>query len=372
MRIGRSRRTTRWLAGFAGLAVAAGGALLIARPAGAATTVTAELSLSGVVTTNSPVGGSVVGIHPGDSVDFKAAPAGISAQGLNKLGINVSGLLGALTGSLVGYQVVLNPGSLPGVTRPVTLGPCGGRSDLKINFPNTGTYNFTWSASSVTVVPVFGCSVNKLALNGNQLRSAGIAFNASNQWVGKVVVAVNPPAGGLSIQLPKVSAAPKVGGVQLPRVGLPGATLPTVPVTPPSLSPGLPSKAPPGGSSAGGINYRPPGGLIEDSVVPKGYGCCDQGSGHAPDAALNSVLLNGLRGGHGAVPGDLNGSTAPFSANKNGAPAAVPNRAGKSIDMASSKPPAGQMPVLLAILAIIALSLVTATYARQYLMRRSG
>lgn len=370
MRIGRSRRTARWLAGFAGLAVAAGGVLLIARPAGASTTVTAELSLSGVVTGSSPVGGSVVGIHPGDSVDFKAAPAGISAQGLDKLGINVSGLLGSLTGSLVGYQVTLYPGSLPGVTSPVRLGPCGGQSDLKVNFPSAGTYNFSWSAASVTVVPVFGCSVNKLDLNGNQLRSAGIALNGSNQWVGKVVAATNPPAGGISVQLPKVGVSPKVGGVQLPRVGLPGATLPTVPVNPPSLSSGLPSKAHSGASSSG-INYRPPGGLIQDSVVPKGYGCCDQG-GHAPDAALNSVLLNGLPGGHGAVPGDLSGSVAPGSAGKNGAPAAVPDRARKPVDVASSKAVAGQMPVLLAILAIIALSLVTATYARQYLTRRSG
>jgi len=49
MRIGRSRHTTRILAGVAGLGVAAG-AVIIAHPAGATTTVPAQLALSGVVT----------------------------------------------------------------------------------------------------------------------------------------------------------------------------------------------------------------------------------------------------------------------------------------------------------------------------------
>jgi hypothetical protein len=38
----------------------------------------------------------------------------------------------------------------------------------------------------------------------------------------------------------------------------------------------------------------------------------------------------------------------------------------------ANKAPAAQMPVLLAIIAIIALSLVTATYARLFLLRRNG
>jgi hypothetical protein len=42
----------------------------------------------------------------------------------------------------------------------------------------------------------------------------------------------------------------------------------------------------------------------------------------------------------------------------------------KSVGLTSNKPPAAQLPVLLAIIAIIALSLVTATYARLYMLRR--
>ena len=43
----------------------------------------------------------------------------------------------------------------------------------------------------------------------------------------------------------------------------------------------------------------------------------------------------------------------------------------RHVDLAANKAPAAQMPVILAIIAIIALSLVTATYARLFLLRRN-
>ncbi|HEY7050397.1 MAG TPA: hypothetical protein VH373_24490, partial [Jatrophihabitantaceae bacterium] len=104
--------------------------------------------------------------------------------------------------------------------------------------------------------------------------------------------------------------------------------------------------------------------------VPKGYGP-NEGSGHNPDVALNSVLLNGLHGGSGAVPNSLSGGAVADGSGGDAAPP-VPLRSGQPIDLAANRAPAGQMPVLLAILAIIALSLVTATYARLYLMRRTA
>jgi hypothetical protein len=362
MPIGRPRRRTRWLAGIAGFGVGAS-AVLFAQPAQASTTVTAQLALTGIVTGTSPTGGSVVGIRPGDSVDLKAAPAGLSTEGLNNLGIPVGDVLGSIAGSLLGYQVVVHlPAAFPGGKRDVKLGPCGGRSDLNVEFPNLGTYGFTWSAYSVTALPLAGCTVNPLTLDGNQLRQAGVALNADNQWVGKVVVATDPPAGGLAVQLPGVSVAPNVAGAALPSVGVPGASVPTVPVTPPSVSPAMPSgssqPAPSGSSSnSGSINDTPPGSMIHDSVVPKVYGCCDEGGGHKPDAGPNSVELNGLGGGTGAVPHKL-GATP------------VPTRSGQPNDMAAKTPPAG-VPVLLAIVAIVALSVVTATYARLCLTRRN-
>jgi hypothetical protein len=54
-------------------------------------------------------------------------------------------------------------------------------------------------------------------------------------------------------------------------------------------------------------------------------------------------------------------------------PTAAPSSsAPKQVELAANPAPSAQMPVLLAIVAIIALSLVTATYARLYLLRRNG
>ena len=369
MRIGRSGRTARWLAGAVGLGVAVG-TVVIAHPAGASTTVPTQLAFSGLATTSSPLGGSVVGIHPGDSVDLKAATA--PTQGLNALGFPLGDVLGGVLSALTGYQVVLHlPATFPGGKRDVKLGACGAAPDLKVAFPTKGTYNFTWSAYSVNLLCLF--PGNPITLDGNEAKKVGIELNATNQWVGKIVVATDPPSGGLALQLPGVSVSPKVGGVSLPQVGLPGVNTGTLPVSLPSAGLGLPTPTPtpstPSGGSSGGINYTPPPGSIQDSVMPKGYGTPDDNL-HSPDSALNSVLQNGLRGGTGVVPNDLSGGSGAAAP---GAPGAVPApqpRTGQPIDLAASKAPAGQMPVLLAILAIIALSLVTATYARLYLMRR--
>jgi hypothetical protein len=363
MPVGRPGRGAWWLAGIAGFGVAAG-AVLVAQPAEASTTVTAQLALTGIVTGMSPIGGSVVGVHPGDSVDLTAAPAGLSTQGLNNLGIPLGDVLGSIAGNLVGYQVVVHlPATFPGGKRDVTLGPCGGRSDLRVGFSNPGTYDFTWSAYSVTALPLLGCRINPLTLDGRQLSQAGIALDAGNRWVGKIVVATNPPAGGIAVQLPAVSVAPSLGPVQLPSVGRPGANLPTV--APTTVSPGLPSstgRPASFGNSAnsGGTNGTPSGGTSEASVVPDR--CCDEVRAHNPDAGPDAVLLNGLGGGTGAVPhepGVGSGATP------------VPTRGGEPADLAARTPPA-EVPVLLAILAIIALSVVTATYARLYLIRRQA
>jgi hypothetical protein len=145
---------------------------------------------------------------------------------------------------------------------------------------------------------------------------------------------------------------------------MPGSTLPTLRAQLPSSS-----LAPPGSSSSKpasapsipspGSDYPPPQQPIKDRVVPEGYGP-DTSGGHAPDA-LNSVLLNGLSG-ETAVSGGRSGAGALA-----GVP--VPTQGARPIDLAGIKAPAG-LPALLAIIAIVALSLVTAMYARLYLMRR--
>lgn len=358
-----SARTGRWIAAGTGLGVAVA-AVMTGAPASVAATVPAQLALTGVVTGSSPVGGSLIGVHPGDRVDFTAAPAGVSAQGLKSLGIPLGDVLGSLVGQVTGYQVVLHlPTGFPGGRRDVRLGPCGGRSDLKVSFATAGRYTFTWSAYAVTVLPLVGtCTLNTLRLDGNQLAKAGIALNASNHWVGQVVAADDPPAGGLSVQIPAVGARPSVPGVgALPSVGVSGATLPSIPVSPPTLGPPEPAHSPTssGGPPNGGIavDYTPHGPSVEDQAVPKGYG----GGGSGP---TNPGLPGPLSDGSRAVSA-LEPIGKPFAGAKH-----VPLRKGQRIDLAATKAPAGRMPVMLAILAIVALSLVTATYARLHLLRR--
>jgi hypothetical protein len=352
MRIARPPRATRWLAAAVGLGVAVA-VVIIARPAGASTTVNAQLAFSGVVTQTSPTGGSVVGIHPGDSVDFK--PATVPTEGLDALGFSLGDILGNVLNLATGYQVVMHlPSTFPGGKRDVKLGACGGKSDLKVAFPTAGTYNFTWSAYSVNLL----CLTSPITLDGNAAKDAGIALNSSNQWVGKVVAATDPPAGGISVQLPAVSASPDVGGVQLPPVGEPGATLPTITTGGSGSSP-TPAPNEPGGGSGTRIDYQQPGQSVQDRVVPHGYG--GDGRAEAVNQALIGDLANGIAQ-NGASGQALAGPAAK------GNPATT---AGQPINLAANKAPAGQMPVLLSILAIIALSLVTATYARLYLLRRN-
>ena len=357
MRIGRPPRATRWLAAAIGLGVAVT-VVLIARPAGASTTVNAQLAFSGVVTQASPTGGSVVGIHPGDAVDFK--PATVPTQGLDALGFSLGDILGGVLNSLTGYQVVLHlPSTFPGGQRDVKLGACGGKSDLKVTFPTAGTYNFTWSAYSVNLLCLL--PGNPITLDGNAAKDAGIALNASNQWMGQVVAATDPPAGGISIQLPAVSASPEVGPVQLPPVGEPGATLPTITTGAGSGSSPTPAAGEPSGGSGTRIDYQQRGQSVQDRVVPHGYG----GDGRA--LAVNQALIGDLANGTGAGQNGAGGQALAGNA-ASGSPATT---AGQPINLAANKAPAGQMPVLLSILAIIALSLVTATYARLYLLRRN-
>jgi hypothetical protein len=362
MQTGRSG-IAPWLAGAVGLGVVVG-TVLIAGPADASTTVTAQLDLSGVVTTSSPAGGSTVGIHPGDSVDFK--PATVPTQGLNSHGLPLGDVLGGVLSSVTGYQVVLHlPSTFPGGERDVKLGACSSQKDLRVSFPKTGTYGFTWSAYAVNLLCL--TPGEGITLDGNAAKQHGIALNAQSQWIGKVVAAATPPPGGLSVQIPGVSAAPKVGGAPLPTVGVPGATLPTLPASLPSTGPGLPgssSSGPAGATSSPspGIDYAPPGRSVEDQVVPKGYGPDIRG-GHVPDV-LDSELLNGTSGAGATVPGDGAADGAPGDM-------PVATHSARPIDLAANRAPAG-LVALLGIIAIVALSLVTAMYARLYLIRRQA
>jgi hypothetical protein len=244
-------------------------------------------------------------------------------------------------------------------------GPCAGKPDLPITFPTAGTYNFTWNIQYVLPV-LLGCKSNGISNSDlNLLKGIGVALNAQNQWVGQIVVATHPPTGGIGIQLPGIKVAPSLPVVgQLPTVSVPNIdvqgslTIPTLP----SIGGGK-GGGPGGGGGGGGSGGQGGGGGGGDCVpcvVMPQVGLGGPGA-VGPDANTVTQIGQGLTepsplpGNHGTVPT---------------APAPKTPSTNKHLDFAANKAPAAQMPVILAIVAIIALSLVTATYARLFLLRR--
>jgi hypothetical protein len=355
--------TVRRIVGAAtATAVATGAALLLAPTAQAGTTVKAQLALSGVVTATAPAGGSVVGVHPGDAVSFEAAT--VPTAGLDALG--VGSLLGGVLSPITGYQVTLIPGTgFPGSHTPVVLG-YGAKASYALTFPTKGTFNFSWTATSLKPLALV-----RAPLDGNQLAQAGIKLNAKGEWVGQVVVADNPPAGGISVQLPGVSASPRLPVVgQLPGVGLPGVITPTLPglggLT--GLLPGGSGAPTPGGGTPTpshsatdpALNYRPPGQSLGDLVVPHGYGGGNgAASNYVPPGLSNAIVAPGTN----FVTGQPGTSAKPSTAT---------GAHSKTVDIASTKPRSAldALPTLLVVLAVIALSGATTFYARTFLLHK--
>jgi hypothetical protein len=349
------------------------GAILLAlQPASAATTVDAQLSVTGVATKANVLGGSVVGVHPGDTVVFKASA--LPTAGLANVPGLGSVLQDLLSTALGQYQVEVSFGpSFPGGAQTVTLGGptkgnCAGLPSKAFTFPDKGTYTFTWKVHYVLPL-LLGCVTNSISdTDLNLLAKAGVRLNASNSWVGKIVVADNPPAGGISIQLPGVSVAPSIIGHQLPTIGVPGVTLPTITASVPNLTSGASGS---GSASGSGGPSAPQSSIGNDIPVPARVvpgpnsipygGGGDYGTGALPDSGTS------LTGGQA--------SSLPTTA---AAPAKLQtpqqNSTGrhKTIDLAASRPSTGEVWVVLAIVAVIALTFVAATYARLYMLRHDG
>ena len=370
------RPRLRWLLGVAGGAIIAA-TIMALQPAAAANTVNAQLSVTGVATKANILGGSDIGVHPGDTVDFKASA--LPTAGLENIPALGNVLRDLLSTALGQFQVVVNFGpNFPGGAQTVTLGgpktgKCAGLPSKSFTFPNKGTYNFTWHVQYVLPL-LLGCAKNGIGdADLNLLSKAGVALNATNAWVGKVIVANNPPPGGISIQLPGVSVAPSIAGHQLPTIGVPGITLPTIAVSVPNLTsvPGLPGTGHSTGNNGGSTptdsaSVEIP---VPAEVVPGQNGVPADISGGFDTGALSG-------GGNGSLSGGLTGVT---SSGKGEAtvkkPTTITQRSTgkhKTIDLAASRPSTGQVWVVLAIVAVIALTFVAATYARLYMLKHDA
>jgi hypothetical protein len=371
---GRRLEARRVVGVLAALATIAAVLLAMSPAQAAAQNVRAQLALSGLADKDNPAGGSLIGIHPGDSVTFSAA--GVPTAGLEKLGLgNLIPIVDNLLNGATRFQVRANFANLPGGHNGTIL---HGKKTAHFDFPHTGVYNFTWTVQKVTVLSTLlgtQTQVSTINLNGNELRQAGIKLNAHNQYVGQVVVRKHPPSGGISVQLPSVHVSPSAPGVgQLPKVGVPGVRLPTVPVSGPNVSvpnvPGGPSGGNHGGAGGkhggGSKNFPGPPVSVPQEVVPKGDNAI------VIPGSDNAGKLPVYHGTDAFLPTSGSGNKASGSGGANSQPRSRDVAKHRTLGLAS-KPgtPSGQLPVLLAIISIIALALVAGTYARLFLLRRN-
>lgn len=369
------RPRLRWLLGVAGGAVIAA-TVMAFQPASAASVVNAQLSVTGVATKANILGGSAIGVHPGDTVNFKASA--LPTAGLENIPVLGNVLRDLLSTALGQFQVVVNFGAnFPGGAQTVTLGgpttgKCAGLPAKSFTFPDKGTYNFTWHVQYVLPL-LLGCAKNGISdADLNVLQKAGVALNATNAWVGKVIVADNPPPGGISIQLPGVSVAPSIIGHQLPTLGVPGITLPTIAISVPNLTsvPGLPGTGNSGGGETTGTPPTDSASVeipVPAQVVPGQNGVLpDVGGGFntgtlGDSGGTNSGVLTGVTNGSGKTAVKKHAQVNQRSTGKH-----------KTIDLAASRPSTGQVWVVLAIVAVIALTFVAATYARLYMLKHDS
>jgi hypothetical protein len=359
------RPSVRWLVALCiGAAIAATALGLSSTSAGAAgDPVKASFGVTGVATSNCPVsvGGTDVYVRPGQELDVKTSLVGLYVlQGLlgnTKVDLNdVVGQIASFDGALVIDPGAKNPTRLD-ITNKVQ----------KVTGLTAGNHAWRWSVDKVKLL---GLLPLPLYIENNLVKAG-----AKLTWTGTIHVTSNAADCGVAVQLPSVSASASVSGLPPIGVGIPGVKV-SVPVTVPTSLPTLGNPGGSNGGSHGGHGHHsapPPAGgdnpiPVPAKVVPVGDSGGLIGSridfGGAPGGAI---------GGSAPIPGGAGPTRAPSSA-----PAAeLPeqNSAGKhkTIDLAASRPDStGEVWVVLAIVAVIALAFVAATYARLYLLKRGS
>lgn len=353
-----SRSKVRWLAGVSGGFIASA-VLLALTPSSANATsdpVKATFSVTGVSTSNCSVsaGGSDVYVKPGQELDVKSSVLGLTVLGVPLDLSKVAAFKGGLT---------IDAGTSHEQKLDIS-----DKSEA-LNLPS-GNHSFAWKVDSVKLLG--GLLYVPLSLSTSAAK-AGANLN----YTGTIHVTADAAKCGISVQVPGVGVSASVKNLPPVSVSLPGVKV-SVPVSIPSIklpsAPSLPgigggkgsssSKPPAGSSSSAGGDILP----VPARVVPKGDGQAifgNAGGGYAPDAL-------GSGGGGGANPAS---SSSAKPSGSPSAPVVHQDSTGKhkTIDLAASRADStGQFSVILAIVAIIALSVVAATYARLYLLRRSS
>jgi hypothetical protein len=369
------RRPWGWVAGLSALAVAGttvATTLLGGAAAGAAApdpnyhpgSDNATFTVTGVLDSNCLVstGGTEVWIKPGDKVVFDSSLVGIKVN---------DALLGQTLGSLLG--AVLSPKQVAGLdvhatidagtAKARTVDVAGGKSTT-VSGLGAGDHKLAWTATGLALLPSAGGLT--VPLSSSDLKSG-----AALSWTGVVHVTDSAARCKLGVGTPRVAVSVGPVKVTVPNlnVEVPQPTLP--PVKLPGLPGGGKSTAPAGGkttapaqgaTSSGGGNVLP----VPARVVPRGDGDAvfgNVGGGYLPNALPGAANLAGGSNAAARPTPSATASAADVQQNSTGKH--------KTIDLASSKADStGQFSVILAIVAIVALSVVAATYARLYLLRR--
>jgi hypothetical protein len=349
----------RWLVGLAG--AAAMSASLIALNSGSAGAtidpVHATFGVTGVATSNCEVsvGGTDVYVKPGQELDVKT-----SIVGLTLLGVPLDlSKLASLNGALVIDPQAAHPTELD-ITNKVQ----------KLDLP-AGDHKWTWTVSTVQV----GGLKLPLGLSSNALKAG-----AKLSWDGVIHVTPNAAECGIAVQLPSVSASVSVTGLPPIAVGIPGVKI-TLPISVPTALPtGLPTVGNNSGGGSGGDHHGGPTGTPElgnpipvpAKVVPgeDGSGLLGGGLdfGNLPVGPVDSVGDGSQPHGGGAGPAAVSSAAAGQQAQDQ------LNADKRPVELAATSRPASssEVWVVLAIIAVIALACVAATYARLYLLKRGS
>lgn len=326
---------------------------------------TATFTVTGVLDANCLVslGGNKVYIKPGDELDFKSSAAGVGIQSSG------GGLLGGVTGLLTGSKLTglrVSAYLDKGTTHQLHFNLEPGQT-YKLKGLSKGSHSLAWTVTGVGVV-----GVGTVGTSSAQLRSG-----AKLDWAGGVYVSSGAPDCRLEVSTPNVHAS--AGPV---HVNVPGHNV-TLPLDPnkvvnkaKGVVKGVTGKAAtkktttkPATTNNGSTGINSANGLlpVPARVVPGGSANGTYGAG-AGDFGNGSTATGGSGGGGNGYAAlsvtTAGGKTLTFNAPKSsGQPAS--NAA--SSDRSSSAP---QLPIVLAIIAVVALALVGSTYTRLFLLRR--
>jgi hypothetical protein len=229
------------VAGLAAAVIAPPIVLPAAAGASPATVVVARLSLTGIVTSSVPRGGTILAIKPGETVDFRAGTIPLLER--------------TAAGKLVTYRITLDSSGLPGGSRSVRVSTT---SPYRLSFRKPGVYALRWQT---TVVRSRGDRERKKG------KSHDTEVKAQEQSSAEIVVSNSPVKKSEYIELPDVSVKVAVPFGALPKITIPG------PVINPASVPSV--RSTPAGSGASptpGLGQPPAGGTVSPSGPPHAQG----------------------------------------------------------------------------------------------------